>query len=60
MGFEPTRPCGQGILSPSCLPIPSWWHKGVRQQTYILTKGHSDCQRLLHLSAVDHRNLTPL
>ena len=22
VGFEPTQPYGQGILSPSCLPIP--------------------------------------
>ena len=22
VGFEPTRPCGQGILSPSRLPVP--------------------------------------
>ena len=24
-GLEPARPCGQGILNPSCLPISSLW-----------------------------------
>ena len=26
-GLEPARPCGQGILNPSCLPISSRWHQ---------------------------------
>ena len=33
MGLEPTRPCGQGILSPSCLPIPPLRHLHKKSRT---------------------------
>src|SRR5258708_6491605 len=26
VGFEPTHPCGLGILSPDCLPVPARRH----------------------------------
>ena len=52
VGVEPTRPCGQGILSPSCLPfhhsakhppekllLPRWWSRfNAQAYTHL---GHS-------------------
>ena len=35
VGLEPTRPRGQGILNPSCLPISSLWH-GVASLLFLV------------------------
>ena len=40
VGLEPTRPCGQQILSLSRLPIPT--HRRADPLYYITSKGH--CQ----------------
>src|SRR5579871_5351451 len=39
-GFEPSRPCGQRILSPSCLPFH---HRGVVAGVYVWS-GHERVQ----------------
>ena len=49
-GLEPARPCGQGILSPLCLPIPPPERTYEVERIKLLNINLSECKDQVSLS----------